>query len=319
MTGAGVGLALSSAALYDTGYVLEKQALSALPPVPAGLVGLVRTVKTSPRWLAGFVAMLGGLAFQLMAFTEAPVSVVQPILAAGVVALVVLSHWILGERLGRRETAAAALVLVAVVAIAISTGADDEVARTVPAGRFGWAVGPVVLIAAVTAWAGHRHGERKALAKHHHRGLALLAAGAGLFYGVAAVSEKAVATQLVRHGLVAGAVGSLATGYPWLLVVATAAGLAVFQVGLQRHLASLIVPLANVVSGAFALAGAAVIFDERLLPGGWWALPRLIGFAAVAGAVCVLCLQPVGEAEEAGESVVQRPETPTAAEAALWS
>jgi drug/metabolite transporter (DMT)-like permease len=279
-------MALGSAALYDTGYVLEKQALSTLPPVPVGLVGLVRTVRESPRWLAGFVAMLGGLALQLLAYTLAPLPLVQPVLAAGVVALVLISRWVLGERLGRRESASAALVLVALVAIAVSSEASDEVARSVLVGQFVAAVAPVFVVAGIVAWAGRRHILRD------YRGLALLGAAAGLLYGVSALAEKAVATQIVQSGVVSGGLGSLATAYPWLFVAAVAGGLVVLQVGLQRHLASLVVPLTNVIGGAFVLAAAAPVFGERLVPSGWWAFPRLLGFAAVIGAVYVLCARP---------------------------
>jgi hypothetical protein len=115
-----------------------------------------------------------------------------------------------------------------------------------------------------------------------------LAVGAGLLYGVGAVAEKAVATTLVGHGLVGGAGTALATPYPWVFVVATAAGLVVFQVALQRHPASLTASLANVASSLCALLGASVVFGELLLPPGWWSLARVAGFAAVVAAAAVL-------------------------------
>src|ERR1700728_2826421 len=84
----GVAVAVCLAALYDAGYILEKQALGTLPALSSRPIALIRTVVRSRRWLAGFVSMLGGLALQLVALTLAPVTVVQPVLAAGVLALV---------------------------------------------------------------------------------------------------------------------------------------------------------------------------------------------------------------------------------------
>jgi hypothetical protein len=118
--------------------------------------------------------------------------------------------------------------------------------------------------------------------------VAALAAAAGLLYGVGAVAEKAVATHMVDKGVGVGAIGSLTTGYPWIFVAATLAGMIAFQIGLQRHHASMVVPLANVISSVFVIAGATIVFSERLLPHGWWALPRVTGFLGVLAAVVVL-------------------------------
>ncbi|MBO0732583.1 MAG: hypothetical protein J2P57_25205, partial [Acidimicrobiaceae bacterium] len=87
----------------------------------------------------------------------------------------------------------------------------------------------------------------------------------------------------------------------------------------QRHLASLVVPLANVLAGAFALVGASVVFGEGLLPSGWWALPRILGFVAVGGAVVVLCVRPAGApASHAVAKLAAHPDEQPS-EAALWS
>ena len=58
--------------------------------------------------------------------------------------------------------------------------------------------------------------------------------------------------------------------------------------GLQRQPASLMVPLANVVASTCAIVGASVVFRELLMPVGWWSLPRWVAFAAVLVAVVVL-------------------------------
>ena len=281
--GLGVAVAVVSAALYDLGYILEKRALTSLPTIAPGPVQLLRAAVRKPGWVAGFVAMLAGLGVQVLALTLAPVSVVQPVLAGGVVALVVVSRAVLGERLAGRERTAGLLVLGAVVAIAISAiGSGDSLTRHVPGRSFAALTIGGVLVAAVLVGAGRR------CAPSSPRGLALLALSAGVCYGLGSVAQKAVATEMVRHGVVHGAISSLATGYPWVFVGATAAGLVAFQICLQRHPASLVAPLANVVSGTCAVVGAAVVFGEALVPGGWWSLPRLLGFAGIIVAVAVL-------------------------------
>lgn len=275
----GALIAGAAALFYITGYVLEKQALTDLPPIRMGPASLWRTATTSRRWSIGFVAMLGGLGLQVIALTLAPVSVVQPIMAGGLIALAAAGSSVLGESLARRQMVALALVLVAVVAVAASAGSEEHLARQVPGDRV-LALGLVAagLAAALLLADRVRDG----------RGLAFGAVAAGLLYGLGAVAEKAVSIRLSDQGLVSGAVSSLATPYPWLFLVATAGGLLVFQAGLQAHPASLMASLTNVTSTVCALAGAAAVFGEDLLPHGWPAAVRLFGFAAALASVGLL-------------------------------
>lgn len=276
---AGVVVAACSAGLYDVGYVLEKQALDELPVLRLHPLHLMKTVMGSNRWLAGFGIMCVGLLLQVIAFTLAPVSVVQPILAGGLVGLVAVAGPLLGERLGRRQGAGLALVLFSVLAVALSTRGATAISHRAPLGRFVALAVPIAVAGVVLARLGRRTGQGSLVAS---------ALGAGLLYGLAAVAEKAVATELVDHGMVDGAVVALGTAYPWLFLAATAGGLLAFQVGLQRHPASMMAPLTNVSGAVWALVGASVVFGERLLPPDGWAVARLVGFAALVGAIWVL-------------------------------
>jgi drug/metabolite transporter (DMT)-like permease len=275
-------VAVVSAVLYDAGYILEKRALIQLPPLTANPAALIRTVSRSPLWLAGFSAMLAGLLLQVAALTMAPVSVVQPVLAAGLVALVVAGGPMLGERLGRRQRSALFLVIGAVAAIAISSRPGAHLASSVPAGSLTALAVPVALAAASAAWLGARSKAAPTLSA------VSFAASAGLLYGLGAVAEKAVAAKVVGHGIVSGSLSSLASPYPWLFVAVTFAGMVLFQIALQRHAASMVATISNVVSSVCALAGASMVFGEMLLPSGWWSLARVAGFAGVAGALLLL-------------------------------
>lgn len=276
----GALVAGSAALLYDAGFILEKQALTDLPPVRPSPASIWRTARASRRWVAGFVAMLSGLALQVVALTLAPVSVVQPILAGGLIALAAAGTTVLGERLTARHAWALGLVLVAVGTVAVSAHGGGSLARSVPAKRFLWFTLGGLATAGAAAWAGLGRGRLGRIGP--------TAAAAGLLYGLGAVAEKAISTRLVGNGIGPGAVSSLATPYPWLFAAATFAGMLVFQVGLQAHPASLMASLSNVTSTVCALLGAAFVFDEALLPPGWWAVLRLAGLASVLVAVMVL-------------------------------
>ncbi|HET6873446.1 MAG TPA: hypothetical protein VFH70_01625 [Acidimicrobiales bacterium] len=281
----GALVAAGSALLYDAGYVLEKQALTELPPLRLTPIGIIRTAGSSRRWLAGFVAMLVGLGLQVVALTLAPVSVVQPILAGGLIALAAAGGSLLGETLDRRHRFALVLVLVAVVGVAASARGGGVTSRSVPIGSFAL-MGLVVVGGAAAAFAVSRRLDRGAI------GLAGTAVAAGLLYGYGAVAEKAVATRLVSGGVVSGAIHSLATLYPWVFLVTTLAGMVVFQGGLQAHPASLMASLTNTASTVCALIGAGIVFGETPLPSGWWAAVRVAGLLCGAGAVAVLVSGP---------------------------
>ena len=288
---AGLAVAIVSAGLYDLGYILEKQALTGLPTVSADPLKLARIVLSSRRWVSGFVAMLAGLGLQVIALTLAPVSVVQPVLAGGLVALVVAGGPVLGERLHWRQRAALLLVIAAVIAIAISSQPGARRARSGPAARFGELAIPVACLAVLAAVAGLRVTGR-AGGSAPVWSAAALAGAAGLLYGLGAVAEKAVATDLVGRGIAGGIVASLGSVYPWLFAAVTLGGMVVFQVALQAHPASMVATVSNVVSSVCALAGASIVFGELLLPHGWWSVPRFAGFAGVGCALMLLSWEP---------------------------
>ena len=287
----GAAVAVVSALMYDAGYVLEKQALADLPSGQKPLA-LIRVAAANRRWLGGFIAMAGGLCLQVVALTLAPVSVVQPILAGGLIALAAAGSSLLGERLNRRHGIALTLVVDAVVTVAASARGTTRQATHLPGGRLFLLVAVAAVMAGVAIQAGAVRSARRGASGGSGRlgasGLAGTAVAAGLLYGLGAVAEKAVSTRLVSRGVVDGAVTSLATPYPWLFLATTLAGMVVFQVGLQANPASLMASLTNVTSTVCALVGASVVFGEAVLPGHWWSLLRVLGFLCVMGAVILL-------------------------------
>jgi multidrug transporter EmrE-like cation transporter len=281
----GVVVASGSAVLYDAGYVLEKKALTGLPPVRPHPLSLLKVGAASRLWVLGFGVMVTALAFQVVALTLAPVSVVQPILAAGLIGLAAIGSSVLDERLHRRQLMALGLLVTAVVAVGVSTRAGEHVAGSVRFSAYASLSAPVALAAVALGWWGIKHGR---LSRYGDRTLVAVGCAAGLLYGLGAVAEKAVSTHLVAHGVVSGSLQALATPYPWLFLLLTGGGMLLFQVGLQRYSATMMATFTNVTSSACVLLGATAVFGESLLPGGWWSAARLVGFAAVIAAVGLL-------------------------------
>ncbi len=116
----GLAIALAAACCYELAYILQaleaRRAGDGEALEPTLLARLLRR----PRWLGGTALSGAGAVLQVFALTLAPLTLVQPALALGLVLLLALSARILGEPVGRREALAVALVIggVAVVALA---------------------------------------------------------------------------------------------------------------------------------------------------------------------------------------------------------
>jgi drug/metabolite transporter (DMT)-like permease len=117
-TAAGLAVATAAAACYETGYAfqaLEARGVSARHALRASLLG---ELARNARWLAATALSLLGWPLQVAALSLAPLALVQPTLALGLALLLVLGTRILGERVGRRELAAVALVIAGIACLA---------------------------------------------------------------------------------------------------------------------------------------------------------------------------------------------------------
>ncbi len=292
---AAIGVALAATAAYSLGLVLEKRALAALPAIDARhAVRLARIVLTSPAWLGGFSLMLCGFGLQAVALALAPVSVVQPALGSGVVILVAASRLLLRERLGRFELGCVLAMAAAIAAIAASAAGPAE-----PVGqRADAALLTVVAAAAAAAFAlaaaalrARARGSRRAGTRAVSFGVS-----SGLFHGVATLGIKAIPGELAGHpGAFAAALALVGSPYPYLAFGMSAAGLLVFQTGLQRCRVSIVGPVSSVTGSAFFMVAGTWLFGERLPADPARLALRLAGIVVAVLVVLVLSTRPAGD------------------------
>jgi drug/metabolite transporter (DMT)-like permease len=291
----GVVLALVTTLAFNAGFVLEKGALSALPPLNARLpLNLVRTLVTTPRWLAGFALILTGLACQLVALTRVPLTVAQPVFASGIVFLLLLTMTVLGERLTSHEWTGLAGITVGVICVVTSLDSRTDVVGT------GGHVLRVLLVAVPSTAAGlavfaaaSRNGRRGRPA-----GDATYGAAAGLVYGVAGMITKGLSASIDFHGPVAIVSSALTSPYLYLLAPVTVAGFLVFQTALQRGRASIVAPVSSVISTLYTVIAGTLMFGERLPADTTHLTLRLTGLAAITAALLWLPRQSGGDSRE---------------------
>jgi drug/metabolite transporter (DMT)-like permease len=256
----GIPLALVATSSYSVGLILEKRALDRMPEIDLRhVLRVIAGLLTTPAWLAGFALMLTGLACQTIVLTFEPVSVVQPVLASGVVIVLVLSRLVLRERLGGGEFWCVAAVAVSVVLLALSvTGTSGEAGHHANAGAMAAVAIPSAIVGLLVAAAPLRGRAGPASA-------VCFGLGTGLLYGVAALATKALSGILVhQHGAAAIAAGLLSSPYLYLFGGCTVTAMLLYQAGLQACRASVLIPVSNITGSAYFMIAGTWLFHEHL-------------------------------------------------------
>src|ERR1700746_3546065 len=141
----GIVAAVGSSTLYSLG--IAYQASDAKPSPRADrlrlalLVGLMRRA----RWLFGTFLTMLGWPLQVVALLLAPLVVVQPALAMGLLVLLVVAERMLGEHAGRTEHVAMVAIVVGVICVALCA---PPISHTHPSERLTITIVLVVLGAA---------------------------------------------------------------------------------------------------------------------------------------------------------------------------
>jgi hypothetical protein len=262
----GLVLALGSSAAINWGYLAQHGAASSLPPLTlrhpiASLLSLFSNL----RWLAGFVAGIGGWVLYVAALALAPLSLVQAAAAGGIGLLALLVDRGPGRRLQGREWRAVWVSIAGLLLLAVSLAGGSTAGRVTS-----WVeVGSWILVSLLVAGLAAGPGSK------------LVASGAGL--GIAAGVLYA-----------AGDVGTKAVvqGHVFLLFVPAVLachGLAfvALQLGFQRGAALATAGVATLLTNALPIGAGVVLFHETL-PGGIFGVLRVVAFACVVVGAALL-------------------------------
>ncbi|HTX28615.1 MAG TPA: DMT family transporter [Streptosporangiaceae bacterium] len=279
-SGTGIPLALLATTAYNVGLVLEKRALGPMRTLdlrrPARVIV---SLLTSRAWLAGFALMLIGLACQTAVLTFEPVSVVQPVLASGVVLVLVLSRLMLRERLRGGETWCVAAIAVSLVLLALSA-TSTQVGHHASPGAMAAVMVPTVAAGLVLAAGSLRARTRE---RGGHVTGVWAGAGTGLLYGVATLAIKALSGILVGHQTAAGiALGVLSSPYLYVLAGCLVVAMLLFQAALQASRASILIPVSAVTGSMYFIVAGTWLFHEHLPASPGKLALRLAGIAVAA-------------------------------------
>ncbi|WP_375546710.1 DMT family transporter [Streptomyces gossypii] len=276
----GVASALLANLLFSAGFVIEKRALSSLPPLSAGQPGqLVLHLLRSPLWILGAASLLLGFTAQLAVYRTLPLIAAQGLFVTGLVMLLLLSARFLGEKSSGRERQSMVAIVAALVMIVFSLrGSPEEISRLAPA--------PVLLLICVPSLAlglGIFFTAERRSRRRHRLPTAGVPYGVavGFLYGVSSLAIKGVAGLLDLGDPGGTAADVLTSPYPYLLLVTGSTGLVLSQTALQRCRASLIVPVCTTVTFLYTVVSGTVAFSEPL-PDEPLRLALRVGGAALA-------------------------------------
>ncbi|MBV9214314.1 MAG: hypothetical protein JOZ25_11790 [Actinobacteria bacterium] len=260
---AGLLAACGAAACFDGAIAFQALEARDIPTEGGMRLSMLTRLIRRPRWaLATGMAMVGW-PFQLLAFSLAPISLVQPTLSLGLVLLLFLGSRMLGERVGPREALATSAIVVGVVGVTLSAPRNtDAYAGDL---RLIVVIGVLALVTAIPYMAGVRS----------RRAGGLLVASAG-----AAISASALMSKLITDELARGRIGA-ALAWGGATALAALAGLLGEMSALQRRTVSRVAPPIFVISTVVPVLAAPFLTGER------W------GHTPLGGAVIVLSLAAV--------------------------
>jgi drug/metabolite transporter (DMT)-like permease len=281
----GIALAAAASSCFNLAIVVQAGEARAVGREHSMRLSLLGELAKRRRWLAGLALAAFAVPLQTLALTLAPLSVVQPADATGLVVLLVAGSVMLGERVGRREILSVAAIAAGVVLVTLAGSEHSD--SSASAATLALVLGPLAVLAlapfalrsrGVPSWS--------------------MVVGAGLAFAIGAFALKLIADALSTSD--------------WLALVAAGvvAG-AMALVGMNGEMSALQVrPVAAVAPVIFAIELAVPVVLGPLVGGESWptAAPQLIALlggltVTVAGAVSLMRSRSVVAVLEAEHAV----------------
>lgn len=249
----GILLALVCALATNVGFLYKHRGACAAPAVD--IRHPLRSGRSlfASRWFAiGMLVAAGAWLFHVAAMAMAPLSIVQAVLAGGVVLLAIMAERMFGLHIGRRQWIGLGLTAVGLALLGLTLPVEHGAhSRFSVPGMIAFEAGLVVVGSLLIM--GPRIG-----APAHHHGF-MLGAAAGILFGVSDVAIKAIS------GLV-GSSGPAGLLTPWALVT-VAASVAAFYAsakGLQDGEAVPVIAVTGTAANVAGIVGGIIVFGDPL-------------------------------------------------------
>ncbi len=250
----GILLALACAFVANLGFFFKYRGANAVPRVDLRRpFHSVRLLYSSKWFTLGMIIATASWGLHVAALAMAPMSVIQVSLAAGVVFIAVMADRMFGFKVGRRQWIGLMLTAAGLVTLGLTLpsfhGAHSQFSQAAmisfEAGLFG--IGGLLIM-----------GPRMGGPVEHHG--VMLAAAAGILFGVSDTSIKALTGITGAHGIM-GLVLS-----PWLAVAIIASIIAFYASAraLQDGDAVPVIAVTGTAANIAGIAGGILVFGDPM-------------------------------------------------------
>jgi drug/metabolite transporter (DMT)-like permease len=275
MTMLGIALALGCAAMANLGMLCKHRGACESPEI--SLRAPLRTCAALFRsrwWTIGFAVAAVAWVLHVAAISVAPLSLVQAVIAGGLVLIAYPATRYFGHRLTRREWAGLGLAAAGLGFLAVTVPHAQQ--------SEGYSIATMIAFETVTVGAGFALLASGVMRRGSICHGVVLGLASGLLIGVSNVAIKAL-TEVFD-----GSILTLVS--PWT-VVALIGGLGAFFAlarGMQLGEAIPVIATASVASNCAAIIGGVVVFGDPLGSGLVEGIARGAAFAAVIAAAALM-------------------------------
>ncbi|KAI6679931.1 hypothetical protein NL676_033812 [Syzygium grande] len=183
-------LTLVATAGNNIGKVLQKKGTVILPPLSFKLK-VIRAYALNREWAVGFLMDILGALLMLIALSQAPVSVIQPVSGCGLAILSVFSHFYLKEVMNVVDWLG--ITLAGIGTIGVGAGGEEQVASAISIFHLPWLAFIVaVLFVLLNAWLRifRRHRRQQEMMEYEVVEEIIYGLESGILFGMASVVSK---------------------------------------------------------------------------------------------------------------------------------
>jgi hypothetical protein len=228
----------------------------------------------SGAYTLGIVVATIGWGFHVAALALAPISLVQSVIAGGLVLLTVTADRLFAHEVSRREWIGVALAALGLAFLAATLeGAADEAHSSYETGTLIAWVSVVSAVAALIVIFGQRI--------FHHAGV-LLGLAAGMVWAASDTAIKALSDQLDQ-----GVAEVLIDPLVAFIAIASLVGLLISAKSLQLGRAVPVIAVTSVGANAFTIAAGPIVFGEPVPDDALGLTVRILAFVLVIGAAAL--------------------------------
>jgi len=275
----GLALAALSAAASNVGFLLRHRGAVNAPDVDARhLLRSAIALFKSKWWTIGYVVAFVAYGFHVGALALAPLSVVQAVLAGGIVLLGVIAERFFGAELGKKEWTGLVLTGVGLSFLALTAGGTESGQKSAD-----YSMVPMIAFESILVGIGTALLLAHRSPRTENHGGPMLGVAAGLLFTVTHVAVKADTGKLDATWL-----DVVASPF---LAIAVLGGIAAFFISarsLQLGPAVGVIALTSIAGNASSIPAGIVVFGDPLAEQLPMAIARCLAFVMVVIAAAMI-------------------------------